>query len=156
MDMRLLVDLPAGLDYNEWLASHSKYKFSIPNILLQIYSLIVYPNFTKIMTVALYLYCIIINTQQTFFQSSDSFQQRQYSNFWVLIFHLDLSGSSEIISKPKSMFEKVVSLRYDIVIKYWFQRIITLQKMNDTLNKSIKIHKYDFFFQQWLYLIMSI
>lgn len=24
MDMRLLVDLPAGLDYNEWLASHSK------------------------------------------------------------------------------------------------------------------------------------
>lgn len=27
MDMRLLVDLPAGLDYNEWLASHSKYEF---------------------------------------------------------------------------------------------------------------------------------
>lgn len=25
MDMRLLVDLPPGLDYNEWLASHSKY-----------------------------------------------------------------------------------------------------------------------------------
>lgn len=25
MDMRILVDLPAGLDYNEWLASHSKY-----------------------------------------------------------------------------------------------------------------------------------
>lgn len=24
MDMRLLVELPAGLDYNEWLASHSK------------------------------------------------------------------------------------------------------------------------------------
>lgn len=24
MDMRILVDLPAGLDYNEWLASHSK------------------------------------------------------------------------------------------------------------------------------------
>lgn len=24
MDMRLLVDLPPGLDYNEWLASHSK------------------------------------------------------------------------------------------------------------------------------------
>lgn len=24
-DMRILVDLPAGLDYNEWLASHSKY-----------------------------------------------------------------------------------------------------------------------------------
>lgn len=24
-DLRLLVDLPAGLDYNEWLASHSKY-----------------------------------------------------------------------------------------------------------------------------------
>jgi len=24
MDMRLLVDLPAGLDYNEWLASHSE------------------------------------------------------------------------------------------------------------------------------------
>lgn len=24
MDMRLLVDLPAGLDYYEWLASHSK------------------------------------------------------------------------------------------------------------------------------------
>lgn len=23
-DLRLLVDLPAGLDYNEWLASHSK------------------------------------------------------------------------------------------------------------------------------------
>lgn len=27
MDMRLLVDLPAGLDYNEWLASHSEYKY---------------------------------------------------------------------------------------------------------------------------------
>lgn len=25
LDMRLLVELPAGLDYNEWLASHSKY-----------------------------------------------------------------------------------------------------------------------------------
>lgn len=25
MDLRVLVDLPAGLDYNEWLASHSKY-----------------------------------------------------------------------------------------------------------------------------------
>lgn len=24
MDLRLLVDLPPGLDYNEWLASHSK------------------------------------------------------------------------------------------------------------------------------------
>lgn len=24
-DLRDLVDLPAGLDYNEWLASHSKY-----------------------------------------------------------------------------------------------------------------------------------
>lgn len=24
LDMRMLVDLPAGLDYNEWLASHSK------------------------------------------------------------------------------------------------------------------------------------
>lgn len=23
-DLRMLVDLPAGLDYNEWLASHSK------------------------------------------------------------------------------------------------------------------------------------
>lgn len=29
MDMRLLVDLPAGLDYNEWLASHSKFRFTI-------------------------------------------------------------------------------------------------------------------------------
>lgn len=25
MDMKILVDLPAGLDYNEWLASHSKF-----------------------------------------------------------------------------------------------------------------------------------
>ena len=25
IDLRVLVDLPAGLDYNEWLASHSKY-----------------------------------------------------------------------------------------------------------------------------------
>lgn len=25
MDLKLLVDLPPGLDYNEWLASHSKY-----------------------------------------------------------------------------------------------------------------------------------
>lgn len=24
IDFKLLVDLPAGLDYNEWLASHSK------------------------------------------------------------------------------------------------------------------------------------
>lgn len=24
-DLKALVDLPAGLDYNEWLASHSKY-----------------------------------------------------------------------------------------------------------------------------------
>lgn len=24
MDLRVLVELPAGLDYNEWLASHSK------------------------------------------------------------------------------------------------------------------------------------
>jgi hypothetical protein len=24
LDLRLLIDLPAGLDYNEWLASHSK------------------------------------------------------------------------------------------------------------------------------------
>jgi hypothetical protein len=24
IDLRVLVDLPAGLDYNEWLASHSK------------------------------------------------------------------------------------------------------------------------------------
>lgn len=24
-DLKMLVDLPAGLDYNEWLASHSKY-----------------------------------------------------------------------------------------------------------------------------------
>lgn len=26
-DLRVLVDIPAGLDYNEWLASHSKYMF---------------------------------------------------------------------------------------------------------------------------------
>ena len=25
LDMRQLVDLPLGLDYNEWLASHSQY-----------------------------------------------------------------------------------------------------------------------------------
>lgn len=25
MDLRVLVELPPGLDYNEWLASHSKY-----------------------------------------------------------------------------------------------------------------------------------
>lgn len=25
LDMRLMVDLPPGLDYNEWLASHSKF-----------------------------------------------------------------------------------------------------------------------------------
>lgn len=25
VDMRVLVDLPPGLDYNEWLASHSKF-----------------------------------------------------------------------------------------------------------------------------------
>jgi hypothetical protein len=25
LDLRTLVELPAGLDYNEWLASHSKY-----------------------------------------------------------------------------------------------------------------------------------
>jgi hypothetical protein len=28
IDLRVLVDLPAGLDYNEWLASHSKRAFS--------------------------------------------------------------------------------------------------------------------------------
>jgi len=28
IDLRVLVDLPAGLDYNEWLASHSKNAFS--------------------------------------------------------------------------------------------------------------------------------
>jgi hypothetical protein len=28
IDLRVLVDLPAGLDYNEWLASHSKSSFS--------------------------------------------------------------------------------------------------------------------------------
>jgi hypothetical protein len=28
IDLRVLVDLPAGLDYNEWLASHSKPSFS--------------------------------------------------------------------------------------------------------------------------------
>jgi hypothetical protein len=28
IDLRVLVDLPAGLDYNEWLASHSKHAFS--------------------------------------------------------------------------------------------------------------------------------
>lgn len=26
LDLRLLVELPAGLDYNEWLASHSKWR----------------------------------------------------------------------------------------------------------------------------------
>jgi fibrillarin-like rRNA methylase len=31
IDLRVLVDLPAGLDYNEWLASHSKLAFSILN-----------------------------------------------------------------------------------------------------------------------------
>jgi Mob1/phocein family len=30
-DLRQLVDLPAGLDYNEWLASHSKY-FKFDNL----------------------------------------------------------------------------------------------------------------------------
>jgi hypothetical protein len=29
IDLRVLVDLPAGLDYNEWLASHSKRAFSL-------------------------------------------------------------------------------------------------------------------------------
>jgi len=29
IDLRVLVDLPAGLDYNEWLASHSKNAFSV-------------------------------------------------------------------------------------------------------------------------------
>lgn len=29
IDLRVLVDLPAGLDYNEWLASHSKNAFSL-------------------------------------------------------------------------------------------------------------------------------
>lgn len=29
IDLRVLVDLPAGLDYNEWLASHSKFAFSV-------------------------------------------------------------------------------------------------------------------------------
>lgn len=29
IDFKLLVDLPAGLDYNEWLASHSKADFKI-------------------------------------------------------------------------------------------------------------------------------
>ena len=32
-DLKALVDLPAGLDYNEWLASHSKYL--VFNIFLQ-------------------------------------------------------------------------------------------------------------------------
>jgi len=27
LDLRTLVELPAGLDYNEWLASHSEYFF---------------------------------------------------------------------------------------------------------------------------------
>jgi hypothetical protein len=29
IDLRVLVDLPPGLDYNEWLASHSKFASSI-------------------------------------------------------------------------------------------------------------------------------
>lgn len=36
MDMRILVDLPAGLDYNEWLASHSKYTALLPDSILMI------------------------------------------------------------------------------------------------------------------------
>jgi hypothetical protein len=32
MDMRLLVDLPAGLDYNEWLASHTMALFDHVNL----------------------------------------------------------------------------------------------------------------------------
>ncbi|XP_023019837.1 MOB kinase activator 2 [Leptinotarsa decemlineata] len=32
MDMRLLVDLPAGLDYNEWLASHTMSLFDHVNL----------------------------------------------------------------------------------------------------------------------------
>lgn len=30
LDMRQLVDLPLGLDYNEWLASHSQYSLQPP------------------------------------------------------------------------------------------------------------------------------
>lgn len=26
MDLRILVEMPNGIDYNEWLASHSKFK----------------------------------------------------------------------------------------------------------------------------------
>lgn len=38
-DLRLLVDLPAGLDYNEWLASHSKSPTLLILSLSQIHSL---------------------------------------------------------------------------------------------------------------------
>jgi len=39
IDLRVLVDLPAGLDYNEWLASHSKNAFSVlMNSLYKIWS----------------------------------------------------------------------------------------------------------------------
>lgn len=34
-DLKLLVDLPPGLDYNEWLASHSKYN-SIDTMVLRL------------------------------------------------------------------------------------------------------------------------
>lgn len=32
-DLRSLVDMPAGLDYNEWLASYSKYQRQLPKFI---------------------------------------------------------------------------------------------------------------------------
>lgn len=37
-DLKILVDLPAGLDYNEWLASHSKFIFLYPIVVYTVYT----------------------------------------------------------------------------------------------------------------------
>lgn len=44
IDLRILVEMPNGIDYNEWLASHSKYQ---DNSVLIIYMLIMYFNFSN-------------------------------------------------------------------------------------------------------------
>lgn len=35
-DLRTIVDLPAGLDYNEWLASHSEYRSKVVFIVVAV------------------------------------------------------------------------------------------------------------------------
>lgn len=52
LDLRTLVELPAGLDYNEWLASHSEYlSFSHPNQSTRRLSLFCMPYFSSLISI---------------------------------------------------------------------------------------------------------